>query len=68
MNSFEALLAEGHTIVTIEHHTDVINCADWLIELGPEGGNKGGQLIYEGTVKEAKKKGSGSLTAQYLPS
>ncbi len=67
MNSFEALLAEGHTIVTIEHHTDVINCADWLIELGPEGGNKGGQLIYEGTVKEAKKKGSGSLTAQYLP-
>lgn len=68
MNSFEALLAEGHTIVTIEHHTDVINCADWLIELGPEGGNKGGQLIYQGTVKEAKKKGSGSLTAQYLPS
>ena len=68
MNSFEALLAEGHTIVTIEHHTDVINCADWLIELGLEGGNKGGHLIYQGTVKEAKKKGSGSLTAQYLPS
>ena len=68
MNSFEALLAEGHTIVTIEHHTDVINCADWLIELGPGGGNKGGQLIYQGTVKEAKKKGSGSITAQYLPS
>ncbi len=68
MNSFEALLAEGHTIVTIEHHTDVINCADWLIELGPEGGNKGGQLLYQGTVKEAKKKGSGSLTAQHLPS
>jgi excinuclease ABC subunit A len=67
MSSFEALLADGHTIVTIEHHTDVINCADWLIELGPEGGNKGGQLIYQGTVKEAKKKGSKSLTAQYLP-
>ncbi len=67
MNSFEALLSEGHTIVTIEHHTDVINCADWLIELGPEGGNNGGQLIFQGSVKEAKKKGSGSLTAQYLP-
>lgn len=67
MKSFEALLAEGHTIVTIEHHTDVINCADWLIELGPEGGNKGGQLIFQGTVKDAKKKKSGSVISQYLP-
>jgi excinuclease ABC subunit A len=66
MSSFEALLNEGHTILTIEHHTDIIACADWLIELGPEGGNKGGQLIFQGPLKECKKKGSKSVTAQYL--
>jgi excinuclease ABC subunit A len=66
MASFEALLNEGHTIVTIEHHTDIIQCADWLIELGPEGGNKGGQLIYQGLVKDCQKKGSQSVTAKYL--
>ena len=66
MKSFEALLAEGHTIVTIEHHVNVIECADWMIDLGPEGGDKGGQLMYQGPVKDCQKKGSGSVTAQYL--
>jgi excinuclease ABC subunit A len=66
MKSFEALLAEGHTIVTIEHHVNVIACADWMIDLGPEGGDKGGTLLYQGLVKECKQKGNESITAKYL--
>jgi excinuclease ABC subunit A len=48
MNTFNALLKQGHTIIAIEHHTDVIRSADWVIDLGPEGGDKGGQLLYCG--------------------
>jgi excinuclease ABC subunit A len=66
IKSFEALLAEGHTIVTIEHHVNVIECSDWMIDLGPEGGDKGGELMYQGPVKECKKNGNTSITAEYL--
>ena len=66
MSSFEALLNEGHTILTIEHHTDIIACADWLIELGPEGGNKGGELIFQGPLSDVFKKDSRSVTAPFL--
>ena len=66
MKSFEALLAEGHTIVTIEHHVNVIACADWMIDLGPEGGDKGGTLLYQGPVKDCQQKGNASITAKYL--
>ena len=48
LKSFEALIKKGHTVLVIEHNLDVIKCADWLIDLGPEGGEKGGQLLYEG--------------------
>ena len=66
MKSFEALLSEGHTIVTIEHHVNVIQCADWMIDLGPEGGDKGGTLLYQGPVKDCQQKGNASITAKYL--
>ncbi len=49
LNSFYALIQNGHSIVVIEHHPDVIKCADWVIDLGPEGGENGGNLVYEGT-------------------
>ena len=51
LNSFNALLDNGHSVLVIEHNTDVIKCADWILDLGPEGGENGGTLVFEGTVK-----------------
>ena len=47
--AFDALLRKGHTIVVVEHNMDVIKCADWVIDLGPEGGEEGGNIVFEGT-------------------
>ena len=49
MSSFYQLIEVGHTVVVIEHNMDVIKCADWLIDLGPDGGDEGGHLVYQGT-------------------
>ncbi|MDD2622930.1 MAG: excinuclease ABC subunit UvrA [Bacteroidales bacterium] len=59
------LVDKGNTILVIEHNMDVIKVADWIIDLGPEGGQKGGKLIVEGTPEHIVKKGIG-YTAQYL--
>lgn len=48
LKSFDALIEKGHSLVVIEHNIDVIKCADWLIDLGPEGGDNGGQLLFQG--------------------
>jgi excinuclease ABC subunit A len=50
--SFNALIARGHSIIIIEHNLDVIKCADWVIDLGPEGGKDGGRLIFEGRPED----------------
>lgn len=63
--SFEALLERGHSIIVIEHNLDLIKCADWIIDLGPEGGENGGQLLAEGSP-EAIIKNKNSVTAVYL--
>jgi len=55
----------GNTVIVIEHNLDVIKCADWIIDLGPEGGDEGGQVIAEGTPEEVKAM-SHSYTGQYL--
>lgn len=65
LGSFNALIDQGHSIIVIEHNTDVIKSADWLIDLGPEGGAGGGRLLYEG-VPEGIKKVKESQTGQYL--
>ena len=65
LNAFYALLDRGHTIVIIEHNMDVIKCADYLVDLGPEGGDKGGYLLCSGTPEELLKCDE-SYTAQYL--
>lgn len=52
MASFNALVENGHSIIIIEHNTDVIKCADWVIDLGPEGGNKGGNVVFEGIPED----------------
>lgn len=65
LKSFEALLNKGHSLVVIEHNLEVIKCADWVIDLGPEGGDKGGALVFEGTPEDLVKQKTG-FTAQYL--
>ncbi len=63
--SFDALIDKGHSILVIEHNLDLIKCADWIIDLGPEGGENGGQLLAEGTPEEILKIKK-SVTAKYL--
>lgn len=67
LKSFEALIEQGNSIIVIEHNMDVIKCADWVIDIGPEGGEKGGTLVFEGTP-EALAKDKKSYTATYLKS
>lgn len=50
--AFNALIDHGHSLVIIEHNTEVIKCADWVIDLGPEGGDKGGNLVFEGLPED----------------
>ena len=65
LTSFNALIEQGHSILVIEHNTDVLKCADWLIDLGPEAGDKGGNLVYSG-VPSGLKKIKESHTGKYL--
>jgi len=51
----QELVAHGNTVLVIEHNLDFIKCADWIIDLGPEGGDRGGQLMAEGTPEEVAK-------------
>ncbi len=65
LKSFDALLDHGNTIIVIEHNMDVIKCADWIIDIGPEGGDNGGQVIFEGVPEDLIKK-EDSYTGQFL--
>lgn len=65
LGSFDALIEQGHSIIVIEHNTDVIKAADWVIDLGPEGGAGGGHLLYEGEP-EGLKKVKESYTGKYM--
>src|SRR5205085_259453 len=65
MRAFRKLLEAGHSIVVIEHNLDVIRASDWLIDLGPEGGDAGGELVAFGPPEEVKRHGS-SHTAKAL--
>ncbi|GET23450.1 excinuclease ABC subunit UvrA [Prolixibacter denitrificans] len=65
LDAFNALISRGHSIIVIEHNLDVIKSADWIIDLGPEGGDKGGNIVFEGTPEklvECKE----SYTGEYL--
>ena len=63
--SFDALIEKGHSIIVIEHNLDLIKCADWIIDLGPEGGENGGKLLAVGTPEDIVKNKK-SITAHYL--
>jgi excinuclease ABC subunit A len=65
LKSFDALLKKGHSIVVIEHNLDVIKCADWIIDIGPEGGENGGNVVFEGTPDDLAKSKKG-YTGKYL--
>ena len=65
MDSFNRLIARGHTVIIIEHNVDVIKSADHIIDLGPEGGAAGGSLVAEGTPEQVAKC-EASHTARYL--
>ena len=65
VKAFDSLLDRGHTVVVVEHNLDVIRCADWLIELGPGAGDRGGSLIFAGTPEELARK-KDTATSAYL--
>jgi len=65
LGSFNALIERGHSIVIVEHNMEVIKCADWIIDLGPEGGDEGGNLVYEG-VPEGIVDCKNSYTGKFL--
>jgi len=60
------LVSKGNTVMVIEHNLDVIKCADWIIDLGPEGGDKGGEVVAVGTPEEVARKSTMSSTGKYL--
>ncbi|MDE6507386.1 MAG: excinuclease ABC subunit UvrA [Alistipes sp.] len=63
--AFNALIERGHTIVVVEHNMDIIKCADWVADLGPEAGTAGGRLVFEGTPRELERCAE-SRTGEYL--
>ena len=63
--SFNALISRGHTVLVVEHNMDVVKCADWVIDMGPEGGAGGGQIVATGTPEDISKS-TNSWTGKYL--
>ena len=64
LNSFNALIEQGHSIIVIEHNVEVIRSADWVIDLGPEAGDGGGEVIYAGKpegIKQVKESWTGKF-------
>jgi excinuclease ABC subunit A len=59
------LLAKGHSVVVVEHNPDVIRSADWVIDMGPEAGDAGGEVVFAGTPEDLVAK-SDTWTARYL--
>ena len=64
LKAFDTLLAAGHSLVVVEHNPDVIRAADWVIDLGPDAGNAGGEVVFEGTPEELVKQDT--FTAKYI--
>lgn len=67
LNILNRLVETGNTVILIEHNLDIIKAADWIIDLGPEGGDKGGSIIFEGTPEDIVRE-EGSYTGEYLKS
>jgi excinuclease ABC subunit A len=63
--SFNALIEQGHSIIVIEHNTDVLKSCDWIIDLGPEAGDAGGNLVFAGKPADLKKNKT-SYTGRFM--
>lgn len=64
LRSFDALIEKGHSVVVVEHNVDVIRAADWVIDLGPDAGDAGGQVVFEGTPEDLAA--GSTFTAEYI--
>ncbi len=67
LEAFDALLQRGHSLIVIEHNLEVVKCADWVIDLGPDGGERGGELVFEGTPEDLSKSKK-SITGTFIKS
>ena len=65
MELFESLIRRGNTVIVIEHNTDVMKMADYIIDIGPDGGTHGGEVVFTGTPLEMLSNGH-TITAKYL--
>ena len=65
MEVLEGIVDRGNTVIVIEHNTDVMKLADYIIDVGPDGGTKGGKIVFKGTPKEMVEYGD-TITAEYL--
>ena len=65
MQLLESIVDRGNTVVVIEHNTDVMKLADYIIDVGPDGGTRGGEIVFTGTPKEMVERGE-TITAKYL--
>ena len=65
MDILESIVDRGNTVIVIEHNTDVMKLADYIIDVGPDGGTKGGEIVFTGTPKEMISNGT-TITAKYL--
>ena len=65
LKAFDSLLSKGHTLIVVEHNPDVIRSADWVIDLGPDAGDAGGEVVFAGTPEDLVKEGR-TFTARYL--
>ena len=65
LKAFDALLARGHSVLVVEHNLDVIRSADWVIDLGPDAGDQGGEVVFAGTPEDLAARGD-TFTARYL--
>jgi len=65
LNVLDRLVEAGNTVLVIEHNLDVVKCADWIVDVGPEGGDKGGRIVATGTPEQVAQS-KGSYTGQYL--
>lgn len=65
MELLDGLVARGNTVIVIEHNTDVMKQADWIIDVGPDGGSAGGEVVFTGTPREMAEN-SRTITAEYL--
>ena len=66
LNMIQQLVSQGNTVLVIEHNLDFIKCADWIIDLGKDGGEFGGEVVAEGTPEELARKSTASYTGKYL--